>query len=142
MKTIITVLVVAVVVGAAVPAQAINREWSAALGFLGGLLVANSANSGPVYQERVYVQPSCPPPPVYQERVYVPVPYPERVVVRERPRGRYEYRRQPVWVPGRWVHVEGGRRGHHRREGRVWEPGYYRYETVRVWVDVACDSDW
>ena len=139
MKTLITVLAVAVVLGAPIRAQAINREWSAALGFLGGWLVANSAHSGPVYQERVYVQPSCPPPPVYQERVYVPVPYPQPVVVHERPRGRYEYRRQPVWVPGRWVHVQGGRRGHGRR---VWEPGCYRYETVRVWVDFAGGSEW
>lgn len=114
-KVLILILGLAVVLQP-VAAQAINREWSAALGFLGGMLVANASRGQPVYYEPVVVhQPVVVPQPVYVEQ---PVEY-----------GYYEYREQPIWVPGVWVYV-----GPPHCQRRTWQPGYYRTEMVRVWV--------
>ena len=111
----IVVLVAAIVAVRPMEAAAINREWSAALGFLGGLLVANA---------------SCQPQrTVYQETVVVEQPVICEPVIIEEPAGHYEYREQQVWIPGRWVYM-----GHGRCQRRLWEPGYYRTETIRVWV--------
>jgi hypothetical protein len=98
-------------------AQAINREWSAVLGFLGGYMVANGGLS-----QRAY---SCEPVVVEQPVVY-------RTVVVEEPveTGHYECRPQQVWVPGCWSYA-GGPCGYGRR---MWNPGYYRVDYVQVWV--------
>jgi len=116
-KTIWTVgLIAALVLVQPLRASAINKEWSAVLGFLGGVLVANaSCAPNTVVREEVYVQQ-----PVIRERIIIEEP---------EPCGHYEYREQRVWVPGRWIYT-----GHGRCRRRVWQSGYYRTELVRVWV--------
>jgi hypothetical protein len=119
-KTMYTVVMMGVLVaGPAMQASAINREWSAVLGFLGGYMVANGGlgSRTVVYQEPVYVQQ-----PVYRETVFV-----EQPVVT----GHYEYREQQIWEPGFWESIPL-RCG---RVDRVWHEGYYRTEMVRIWVD-------
>ena len=109
-------------------AQAINKEWSAALGFVGGMLVANNYNgyrSCPPRQ--VYVRESCPPPVVVRE--YCPPPRPV-VIERRVSSGHYEYETRQVWVDGQWNYEDIGC-GRYRK---VWCPGYYKNVQVRVWV--------
>ena len=132
-KTLLAVATGSLILGQTMPAQAINREWSAALGFLGGVVTANAfGGHRTVVQERVY----CPPP-VYRETVVVrqPMYCPPPVIV-EQPvvTGHYEWREQQVWMPGRWVTFEGCG-GQLRQE---WQPGYYRTERVQVWVQDSC----
>jgi hypothetical protein len=111
------VLTGTLVAGPAMQAGAINREWSAALGFLGGWMVANGGLCPrTVYQEPVYVER-----PVYRETVVVEEP----VVT-----GHYEYRERQIWTPGFWECIVTPR-GHGER---VWHEGYYRTETIKVWV--------
>ena len=117
-KTMLTLVLMGVLVaGPAMQASAINREWSAVLGFLGGYMVANGGMGSRtvVYQEPVYVQQ-----PVYRETIIV-----------EQPAGHYEYREQQIWEPGFWESIVL-RCG---RVDRVWHEGYYRTEMVRIWVD-------
>lgn len=122
-------------IGTGPAAQAINNEWSAALGFLGGVMLANTIFypppppmvAPPPYPPRevVYTAPA----PIVVER---PVYYsPPPTVVRETPaRGHYEIRQRQEWVPGRWI-TESTRNGRMRQ---VWEPGHYRMVKVKVWV--------
>jgi len=120
MKKIIwtTALLTALAAGPAMQASAINREWSAVLGFLGGYMMANGGLCPrTVYQEPVYVER-----PVYRERVVIEEP----VVT-----GHYEFRERRVWEPGFWECI-ATRCG---REERVWHEGYYRTEMIKVWVD-------
>ena len=113
-----TVLMGALVAGPAMQASAINREWSAVLGFLGGYMVANGGlGHRTVYQEPVYVQQ-----PVYHETIIVEEP----VVT-----GHYEMQERTIWEPGFWELIVT-RCG---REQRIWHDGYYRTEMVQVWVD-------
>jgi hypothetical protein len=115
---LVTGLAAAVFMAPALQANAINREWSAALGFLGGYLVANGGLCAKtVYQEPVYIER-----PVYHETVVVEEP----VVT-----GHYEYREERIWTPGYWE-CRVTSCGH---EERVWHEGYYRSELVKVWVD-------
>ena len=80
------------VAGPAMQASAINREWSAVLGFLGGCMVANGGLCPrTVCQEPVYVER-----PVYRETIIVEEP----VVT-----GHYEYRERRIWEPGFWEHI-------------------------------------
>ena len=118
-KTMFAVVLMGVLVaGPAMQASAINREWSAVLGFLGGYMVANGGLcSRTVYQEPVYIQQ-----PVYRETVIV-----EQPVVT----GHYEWREQQIWEPGFWELIVT-RCG---REQRIWHDGCYRTERVQVWVD-------
>lgn len=113
------------------PAAAINKEWSAALGFLGGVLLANAARCDSVTYERVYERPVVVERPVIIERPVVR----REVIVERPPRGWWEYRERRVWVPGRWRYE--GRHGCRR----VWEEGYYRTELVRVWVTPGDEWD-
>jgi hypothetical protein len=120
MKKILQVIVLAMVVLFAPVMQvcAINREWSAALGFLGGWMAANGGLCPrTVYQEPVYVER-----PIYHETVVVEEP----VVT-----GHYELRERQVWMPGYWECIVAPC-GH---EERVWHEGSYRTEMIRVWVD-------
>mgnify|MGYP001767324374 CR=1 FL=1 len=118
-KTMLATLLMGVLVaGPAMQASAINREWSAVLGFLGGYMVANGGLCPrTVYQEPVYVER-----PVYRETIIV-----EQPVVT----GHYEFREEQIWVPGFWESIPL-RCG---RVDRVWHEGYYRTEMFRVWVD-------
>lgn len=111
-------LTAAMVTGSAIPAKAMNEEWAAVAGFVGGVLIANAANCS----SRSYYYESAP---VYRE--------PPRHVVHyeyERPsRGRYEYRTERVWVPGYWT-----RERSHCGTRNVWQPGYYETTREKVWV--------
>lgn len=115
--SIAIVLAAVLVMGQAIPASAINKEWSAVLGLLGGYMVANGGLS-----QRTVVYETTP---VVVERPVV------RQIVVEEPvdMGHYEYRDQRVWIPGRWVLIEGPC-GYER----LWKPGYYQVSQVRVWV--------
>lgn len=94
-----------------IPAQAINKEWSAGLGFLGGVLVANAYDN------------HCAPTRTYYESRPVYVEHYE-------PRGYYTTKTERYWVPGRRVirYTECGRRYYE------YEPGHYEYRDVQVWV--------
>lgn len=130
-KSIMTMGLAAAVLSAqSIPAQAINKEWSAVAGFVGGVLVANAASCNRGYQRQVvYQQP-------IQQVIYQPV---ERVVIRERPApsGYYEWRTERRYVPGYWVHEDDGC-GYRRK---VWQPGYYKTVRVKTWVDTTCYDD-
>ena len=116
--SIVLIVVAVLVAGQVQPASAINREWSAALGFLGGLMVANGGLcQRTVYQEPVYIER-----PVYRETIIVEEP----VVT-----GHYEMQERTIWAPGYWE-VIVTRCG---REQRIWHDGCYRTEMVKVWVD-------
>lgn len=108
-------------------AEAINREWSAVLGFVGGYALANAVNCPrPVYYEQpVYVER-----PVYPVYVEQPVYVQPAPVFVEEPAGYYEWQPQRIWVQGCWVHSYDNW-GYRRR---MWQPGYYRTHQVRVWV--------
>jgi hypothetical protein len=56
---------------------------------------------------------------------------------REGPRGYWKAVVVKTWVPARWVvsYVS------HGREVRRFEPGYFAYDTDRVWVDFGRDHD-
>jgi len=118
-KTMLSVAITAaLLLGSAMPASAINREWSAVLGFLGGYMVANGGLCHrTVYQEPVYIER-----PVYRETIIVEEP----MVT-----GHYEMQERTIWEPGYWE-VIVTRCG---REQRIWHDGCYRTERVKVWVD-------
>jgi len=109
------------------PAQAINREWSAVAGFAGGVLVANAFHCNRGYSRPVvYHYP-------VQQVVYQPV---QTVVYQEPVRtGYYEWLTERVWVPGCWVYED---RGYSTRY-KVWQPGYYKTVRSKVWVDTTRD---
>lgn len=118
-KTMLTVVLMGVLaVGPAMQASAINREWSAVLGFLGGYMVAN----GGLCSRTVYQEPLCVERPVYHETIIV-----EKPVIA----GHYELCERRIWEPGFWE-VLVTRCG---REQRIWHDGCYRTEMVQVWVD-------
>ncbi|HBA85417.1 MAG TPA: hypothetical protein DCZ95_15125 [Verrucomicrobia bacterium] len=128
------VLAAVLVAGTMTPAMALNREWAAALGFLGGVLVADSVNNHcrtdyreVVVERPVYVNREV----VVERPVYIEPPV-ERVIVREPPpSGHYEYQTRQEWVPGQWVFEES----YHGRLRQVWQPGYYQDVTVKIWVE-------
>ena len=131
---IIAGLAVAVTFMQVQPVQAINKEWSAVAGFVGGLLFANAANCSPRYEQRVtYSQP-------VQRKVVYQQPVQTTRVVYEEPvqTGYYAWRTKRVWVPGRWVYEQtpcGTQR-------KVWYQGHYKTTRYKVWVDTSCRSDW
>ena len=96
-------------------ARAINEEWSAVAGFVGGLLVGRAYQNecapsrGEVIIHRTeYRSPPC-----------------EPVAT-----GHWEYRQTRRWIEGYWTVS-------YRECGRSYEhyvPGYYKYEQTRVWV--------
>ena len=131
MKT--TVLIASLLAGlAAVPASAHagrNNEkvWIGVGSFLGGVLIGSQIERHTSPPPVVY----CPPP------VYEPAP----VVIVERPRhyappepcGYWKTIQTRVYVPERWI-ITTDRCG---RRTRILQPGYYTYETQRVWVDTT-----
>lgn len=136
-------LTAALTAGSAMPAQAINKEWSAVAGFVGGVLVANAANCNTrtYYRAptRVVYQPA---PVVYQQAPVVHHYHhqPAVVVHHERAprRGHYEYRTERIWVPGMWVVHDDGC----GRSRRVWNPGHYQTSHEKVWVSAGCGPRW
>ncbi|MCB1070425.1 MAG: hypothetical protein H7A43_04985 [Verrucomicrobia bacterium] len=100
------------------PAQAINKEWSAAAGFVGGMLFNQAIQCDRTVvthqQSVVEYRP--------QRRVYIEEP---------EPCGYWEVRREKVWVPGCWEYIDLGC----NRYRKEWSEGYYRWDTRRVWVD-------
>jgi len=128
--------------GGVQPARAINEEWSAALGFIGGVLVA-SHSSRDCAPNVYYTPPAtyCPPPARYERVVYSPPPVYVQEPCYERPRyvettrceprGYYEYRQERRWIAGSWYTERTT--CHSTRQ--VWSPGRWEYSTVKVWVD-------
>jgi hypothetical protein len=148
MKKTVSIASLALAVWSAqvLPAQAINKEWAAVAGFVGGVLVANAANHHPAPRTVYYSQPAvvCPPAPVVVHHP-APVVYHQPAPVvehhyhyRHQPRGYYEYRTERVWVPGSWVHHPspcGSRR-------QTWQPGYYSTQRNKVWVQAGVSRHW
>lgn len=133
MKTTLVALGLAgaLLVGQSTPARAINKEWSAVAGFVGGLLVANAGSCDRGYSRPVvYQQP-------VQQVFYQPAP---TVVVYEQPvpSGHYEWRTERRFVPGRWFYEDLGC-GNRRR---IWQPGHYQNTRIKVWVDDTCYNGW
>lgn len=133
----------AAMIGAnSMPAMAINKEWSAALGFIGGVMatrahdyrmIQRGGGCGPTYyspppqvyqRPPVYVQ-NCPPPQVIVQQQPVYVQQPQVVET-----GHYEIREEQQWVPGQWRYEQIGCDTYRK----IWEPGYYRTVRTKVWV--------
>jgi len=143
MKKYLTTLSVAaaVIAAQAMPARAINKEWSAVAGFVGGVLVANAAHGHRSYHRDVYyhrpVQHVVYQP--VQHVVYQPVQHVvyQPVVYHEpQPRGYYEWRTERVWNPGCWVYESYG----YNSRRKVWQPGYYQTVRNKVWVSAGYSS--
>jgi len=109
-------------------AQAINEEWAAVLGFIGGVLVAKSSDCD--RETRVVVR---------EERYHIERP---AMVYRPRrrhcdhteievPSGYYKTITERYWVPGRRIIT----RGHCGRKAIRYIQGYYDYREIRVWVE-------
>jgi hypothetical protein len=127
-RNMITIAGLSAVILAAqsMPAQAINREWSAVAGFAGGVLVANAFHHNRGY----YAQPVCYQRPV-QQVIYQPV---QTLVYQEPVRtGYYEWLTERVWVPGCWVYEDRG----YSAPYKIWQPGYYTTVRNKVWVDTS-----
>lgn len=122
MKAIWMMLTGLVALGVATPrpAQAINEEWAAVAGFVGGVLFSEASRCDrTVVVER----------PVYERRiVHRPV-----IIEEPEPCGYWEVRKEKIWVPGNWTYVDIGC-GRYRK---VWNEGYYRWESRRVWVETS-----
>lgn len=99
-KIITMITIVATLLATNIPAKAINEEWSAVAGFVGGLLVANVANNHNhyepptrvVYRERVVHQP------VYREHIvhhYNNLPHYQPVHVSRNDTPRFNHHYQP-----------------------------------------------
>lgn len=118
LKSIITIGLVCVCVCTPPKANAINEEWAAVAGFVGGMLFqAASQNSHVIHQPQQVVYHT--PEPVYQR--------PQRIC---RPRGHWEVVQHREWVPGYWswsIDKCG-------RKTRRYINGYWDYTTERVWV--------
>ena len=70
----------------------------------------------------------------------VPVLIAPAVVIehrREEPRGYWREVVVKTWVPARWVLSHG----HHGRPVRAYQPGYFTFNTERVWVDLGRSRD-
>jgi len=113
-----------------VSAHAGNRSekvWIGVGSFLGGVLIGSHIE-----------RHSAPRQPVYYPQHYEPAP---SVIVVERPRvycppapsGYWKTIQTRQYVPERWI-VATDRCG---RRTRILQPGYYTYETQRVWVDTT-----
>jgi len=119
MNKLVTIgLIGALVFGVAQPVKAGDREWAAAAGLLGGIIIGSQYNSHSHHTiEYGYrTMPgsgSC--------DTYRPPREPE---------GHYEYRTERVWVPGCWEYEYNscGRRVSY------WRPGYYKTYETRIWV--------
>lgn len=111
-RTILVSILLGLFLVSSATTNAINKEWSAVLGFVGGVVVANSFDNHPVHRDIII------------ERQYRPY-------YAEYPTGHYELRTRQVWVPGEYQYVYG----RHGRVQRVWASGYYRIERCRVWVE-------
>lgn len=105
-------------------AKAINEEWSAVAGFVGGLLVANVANDSCTVSR-------APRTVNYNHNYYYEN-------TRRAPRGHYQWETRRVWVPGRWQYYynDCGRRE------KYWSAGYYKVERTRVWVSQSNSCSW
>lgn len=146
-KGIITAgLAGAMLVAQAMPAQAINKEWSAVAGFVGGMLFANAANNNahhsrgsrpgavahrqPAHQ--VHYQP-------VQQKVVYQQPIQQTVIYEEQVQtGYWAWRTKRVYVPGRWVYEDTGC----GTQRKVWYPAHYKTKRYKVWVDTTCRTDW
>ena len=120
---VVSLLTLGLMVGPSMEAKAINKEWSAVAGFLGGVLVANNHHYRQSYRREARCYTAQP---VVVQQQYCPPP----VVVVQQPSGHYELQERQVWVPGTWVYQEIGPNTYQK----VWQPGCYKTETVRVWV--------
>lgn len=153
MKRTLTIagLTGAMALAATTPAMAINKEWSAALGFLGGVMATRTVDYHRSQQgyyrggygsgygggcRPVVVQQSyCPPPVVVQSYAPPPVIVQQPVYVQQQPSGHYEYREEQQWVEGSWRYEEIGCNTYRK----TWCPGFYKTVRVQVWVqDPPC----
>jgi hypothetical protein len=92
-------------------------------GFVGGVLFSEASRC-----DRTVVVRQ----PVVERRVV------HRPVVIEEPEpcGYWTVRRVKVWVPGSWEYIDLGC----NRYRKVWNEGYYRWESRRVWVEESSRS--
>ena len=109
----------AMAVAAAMPAMAMNKDWAAGLGFLGGVLVGEATHGGAGCEHQVYCQ-------------LAPVVVQPAVIV-EQPGGHYEFQREQQWVHGYWQHEQIGCNAYEK----VWIPAHYQTVTVKIWIQDA-----
>ena len=127
----------AMAVASAMPAMAINKEWSAALGFLGGVMLADHVDHHRSYDydyvrcdRPVYVQQTYCPPPVVVQQCPQPVYVQQQPVIVQQQQGHYEFRTEQRWIPGIWTYEQIGCNQYRK----VWTPGYYQTTQTKVWV--------
>lgn len=107
-KIICTIL--AVLLLSSYSAKAINKEWSAALGFIGGVLVSEAYYNNMPRTRTVYYEPT------YRHC---------------EPHGYYTTRTERYWVSGKYItrYSDCGIRY------TEYIPGHYEYRDVRVFVE-------
>ena len=123
----------AMAVAGAMPAMAINKEWSAALGFLGGVLVERGVEYRHGGYGGGYYGGGCARP-VVVEQTYCPQPVyvqscPPPVIVQQ-PQGHYEFRQEQRWI-AESSHFEQIDVNTYRK---VCIPGHYETFNVKVFV--------
>jgi hypothetical protein len=136
-------LTAAMVAGQATPAMAINKEWSAALGFLGGVMATRTYDHHREYRREYYG--GCesrgydyPPQQVIVQQPPTVI-YQQAPVIVQQPavqQGHYEWRDEQQWVPGEWRYEEIGCNTYRK----TWCPGYYKTVRTQIWVvdDTGC----
>lgn len=120
--------------------MAINKEWSAVLGFAGGFLTAQVVNGPkehieykPYYhnhQPHYQVPPSCHPP-VVISKPPICFPRPQPVYVTPYPQGHWEYIEEKTYIPGTWIYQQIGPNTYQK----IWQEGYYQVVVKKVWVN-------
>lgn len=117
MKKIMLVLLASIIVTS--PCMAINKEWSAALGFLGGVLTTKALDNCNRHVEyRQY------------PNVYYVNPQPTTIIYTQ-PSGHWEVIQEKIWIEGTWVYEQIC----HNTYKKVWKEGYYKIVERRIWVN-------
>jgi hypothetical protein len=108
---------------------AINKEWSAVAGFVGGVLFHSAISDASSHSTRVtYNHHSYEPP---RSHVYTSVHYHQHGGYRQpEPRGHWETVSDRRWISGSWYYEYD----HCGRTIKHWREGYWDYYNRRVWV--------
>lgn len=104
-------------------AQALNPEWAAVLGAVGGFYLADRF-AGP---STCY---AAEPEGLTLQDAYYTRHYPSSYFASSPRSGHYEIIVRQTWVPGRYIYTRTGC----NRYRRHWNEGYYQTAQVRIWV--------
>lgn len=119
MKTIITAITILSLLTLTPSAKAINEEWSAVAGFVGGLLFSAAVSSDSHVTTSTHVT---------RHYEYHHSPRPIRCA--PQPHGYWKYTNEKRWIPGTWYY-EYDDCG---RQVKYWREGYWDHYQRKVWV--------